>query len=359
MDENNTNHPNIEDKYTKNVLKLNFCPICGQKIPENQKGKYCIKCGVDLYYVQEHMRVPSPHNLKSLNPPISSTQRLSDDELSHLKDHKLWGAGASIGLTFAGFVSMNIIAAMVIFIIIFLNIGSGNLLDLMENPYVTIYSSLAELIFILIPVLYVGRFLKKPSLSNRFAILGFTTRGYSKIGILKEVLIGLSFAIIGIFVVLFASIFMQILLELIFGTDIVFELGGSGSEIDAIIYNADPLSLIFLIVTMILVIGTSEELLFRGFLQKGLTRTIGNRWGILVTALIFSAIHLIGIFLLILTPLAFFISFLLSFLPYLAISLLLGLLFYWRKENLIAVAITHGVYDVLTILLVFMLYNIF
>ncbi|MFW9929529.1 MAG: CPBP family intramembrane glutamic endopeptidase, partial [Candidatus Thorarchaeota archaeon] len=344
---------------TKDILKLNFCPICGQKILENQKTKYCIKCGVDLYYVQEHMRVPSPNEIKSLKPPKSPIHRISDEELFHLKDHKLWGAGASIGLTFAGFVSMNIIAAVVIFIIIFLNIGSGNLLDLIENPYVTIYSSLAELIFIVIPVLYVGRFLKKSSLSNRFVILGFTTRGYSKIGILKEVLIGLGFAIVGIFVVLFASIFMQILLELIFGTEIVFELGGSGSEIDAIIYNADPLSLVFLIVTMLLIIGTSEEVLFRGFLQKGLVRTIGNRWGILVTALIFSMIHLIGIFLLIPFPLAFLISFLLSFLPYLVISLLLGLLFYWRKENLIAVTITHGVYDALTILLVFMLYSIF
>jgi membrane protease YdiL (CAAX protease family) len=359
MDENNTNLPNIEDKSPKNVIKLKFCPICGQKIPENQKVKYCVKCGVDLYYVQEHMRVPSSKDLKSLNPPKSSTHKISDQELPHLKDRKLWGAGASIGLTFAGFVSMNIIAAVVIIMIIFLNIGSGNLLDLIVNPYVTIYSSLVELIFIVIPVLYVGQFLKKPSLSNRFAILGFTTRGYSKIGILKEVLIGLAFAIIGIFLVLFASIFIQILLELIFGTDIVFEFGSSGSEIDAIIYNADPLSIIFLIVTMILVIGTSEEVLFRGFLQKGLVRTIGNRWGILVTALIFSAIHLIGIFLLILTPIAFLISFLLSFLPYLAISLLLGLLFYWRKENLIAVIVTHGVYDALTILIVFMLYNVF
>ena len=359
MDENNTDQPNIEDISTKNVITLNFCPICGQKIPKNQKIKYCVKCGVDLYYVQEHMRVPASHDLKSLNRPKSPTHKISDEELSHLKDHKLWGAGASIGLTFAGFVSMNIIAAVAIFIIIFLNIGSGNLLDLIENPYVTIYSSLAELIFIVIPVLYVGRSLKRPSLSNRFAILGFTTRGYSKIGILKEVLIGLGFAIIGIFLVLFASIFMQILLELIFGTDIVFELGGSGSEIDAIVYNADPLSLIFLIVTMILIVGTSEEILFRGFLQKGLVRTIGNMWGILVTALIFAMIHLIGIFLLILTPFAFLISFLLSFVPYLAISLLLGLLFYWRKDNLIAVTITHGVYDALTILLVFMLYNVF
>ncbi|MFX0138471.1 MAG: hypothetical protein ACFFDN_32815, partial [Candidatus Hodarchaeota archaeon] len=37
--------------------------------------------------------------------------------------------------------------------------------------------------------------------------------------------------------------------------------------------------------------------------------------------------------------------------PYLAISLLLGYIFYWRNENLIAVIITHGLYNSLTILI--------
>ena len=338
-------------------LKYSFCPICGQQIPKNQNIKYCVRCGVDLLYIQEHRRVPSPQNLQPLRtrPP----QKITDEDLLDLKDRKLWSSAASIGVPFGAFIFMNIIAFVIIFIIIIFNISSANLFDLVTNPYVAIISSISELIFILIPVLYVRKYLKKPSLSNRFAILGFTARGYSKVGILKEIFIGISFAVAGIILVAFSSIFIEILLELLFGTEIVYEYGSSSSEIDAIIYNADVLSLILFVIIMIVVIGTSEEILFRGFMQKGLVRTIGNSWGIIITALIFSLIHLIGIFLLFFdSPTAFFISFLLSFVPYFAISLLLGLLFYWRKENLIAVMITHGLYDALTILLAFVIYNV-
>ncbi|MFX1480148.1 MAG: type II CAAX prenyl endopeptidase Rce1 family protein [Promethearchaeota archaeon] len=51
--------------------------------------------------------------------------------------------------------------------------------------------------------------------------------------------------------------------------------------------------------------------------------------------------------------------FLLSFFPYFAISLLLGWLYHWRKENLLAVMITHGVYDVLTVLIAYFLFIFF
>jgi membrane protease YdiL (CAAX protease family) len=106
---------------------------------------------------------------------------------------------------------------------------------------------------------------------------------------------------------------------------------------------------------MILVVGTSEEILFRGFLQKGLVNNLGNTTGIFITAIIFASIHLLGIFL------SYFlgaislglmiIQLFIFFFPYLAISLLLGYIFYWRNENLIAVVITHGLYNSLTILI--------
>ena len=358
MDEKIVEQKDNNDIIIEQKLKYSFCPICGQEIPKNQNIKYCVRCGVDLLYVQEHRRVPSPQNLQPLRSP--PPQKISDEELLDLKDRKLWSSAASIGVPFGAFIFMNIITFVIIFIIIILNINSANLFDLVTNPYITIISSISELIFILIPVLYVRKYLKKPSLSNRFAILGFTTRGYSTIGILKEIFIGISFALVGIFLVAFSSIFIEILLELLFGTEIIYEFGSSGGEIDAIIYNADVLSLILLVIIMIVIIGTSEEVLFRGFMQKGLVRTIGNRWGIVITALIFSLIHLIGIFLLFFdSPTGFIISFLLSFVPYFAISLLLGLLFHWRKENLIAVMITHGLYNALTIILAFMVYNVF
>jgi len=107
-----------------------------------------------------------------------------------------------------------------------------------------------------------------------------------------------------------------------------------------------------------LVIGTSEELLFRGFVQKGLVRTLGTKKGIIITALIFSLIHLIGLYL-IANPLNLLVAFILNFFPYMAISLMLGLLYYWRKENLITVMVTHGVYNGLSIIIVYLLFAVF
>ena len=358
MDDKPVNLKDNEEIQIEPKLKYSFCPICGQQIPKNQNIKFCVKCGVDLLYVQEHRRIPSPQNLQPLrSPPF---QKISDEELLNLKDRKLWSSAASIGVTFGAFIFMNIIAFVIIFIVILFNINSTNLFDLITNPYITIFSSISEVIFIIVPVLYIRKFLKNPSLNNRFALLGFTTRGYNKVGVVKEILIGITFAVAGIFLVAFSSLFIEILLEILFGTEIVYEFGTSGGDFDAIIFNADILSLILLVIIMIVIVGTTEEVLFRGFLQKGLVRTIGNRWGIIITALIFSLIHLIGIFLLFFdSPTAFVISFFLSFVPYFAISIMLGLLFYWRKENLIAVIITHGLYDAFTILLAFMVYNIF
>ena len=94
-------------------------------------------------------------------------------------------------------------------------------------------------------------------------------------------------------------------------------------------------------------------------MQKGLVRNLGAKWGIILTALIFSLIHLLGLFLIALeSPSIFIISFLISFTPYFAISLILGWLYHWRNENLIAVMITHGVYDVLVTGITFLIYGI-
>ena len=88
--------------------------------------------------------------------------------------------------------------------------------------------------------------------------------------------------------------------------------------------------------------------------MKGLTRTLGDTWGLIVTAFIFAIIHLVGLLLYILNPIVFLILFIYILAPYFAISLMLGWLYKWREENLVAVIVTHGVYNSLTILIAFL-----
>jgi membrane protease YdiL (CAAX protease family) len=359
---------NLDDS-GNNEFKWLYCPICGTRIPQIKNIIYCIKCGVDLQYINTHMRMPSRKNTRYLGPTEGISQqkfylsekpsrkKISEEELLKLEDQKLWGSAASIGITAAAYGLMTFAGILVVIIFILFTFNLENVLDFLISPYFIIITSFVELIFILVPALYVGKYLQKPTLNNRLILLGFTKKGFDKSKLAKEILIGLGFAVLGVALVLSVSFLMQIILNLIFGYQTMQDFFGTGGEVDAMIASADILSIFLLSVIMILIIGTTEEVLFRGFLQKGLVRSLGKSWGIVITALIFSSIHLIGIFLSPGSPLIFIISLLFNFFPFFAISLLLGLLFNWRKENLIAVMITHGVYDALIIILAFIVFN--
>jgi membrane protease YdiL (CAAX protease family) len=348
-----------------------FCPVCGNKIPKVQKLKFCMTCGTNLSYLKEHNRLeqeevlnpyiqPSKHTRPYTPTIFFGPKKISDDDLNDIKNQKLWGTSASIGVPIGAFLLMNFLTVGILILIIFASFDPEFLDDLLLNPYFLIFSSFFELIFILVPILYVAKFLQNPSLENRFRLLGFTTRGFERKGVLKEILLGLGFAIIGLLLVGITSFLTEIILESIFGINIVSDFSSSSSDVGLIIGSADIFSLILLSIVMILIIGTSEEILFRGFMQKGLVRSLGNKWGIVLTALIFALIHVIAIFLVgSVDPLVLVVSFFLSFIPYFAISLLLGFLYFWRNENLLAVIITHGVYDALTIIMAFLFYNLF
>ncbi|MFX1309906.1 MAG: CPBP family intramembrane glutamic endopeptidase [Promethearchaeota archaeon] len=366
---------NKEQDFTdiKNIMELHnsdwsYCPICGNEILKIQNITFCTKCGTNLKYIQQYKRLP-PRKLT--NPYIQPTQypqlhtdvifyetkKISDEEIINTKNHELWGTMVSVGVPLGAFLLMNFLTAGVVAIIIYFSFNLELVFDFLLNPYFLIFSSFFELIFILVPVFYVKRYLQNPTLENRLGLLGFTLKGFNRKGIIKEILIGLGFAVVGVLLVAIVAFSTEILLEFFFGIEIVRDLSSITSDVEIIISRADIFSLILLSIMMVLVIGTSEEILFRGFMQKGLTRSLGNKLGIIITALIFTLIHVFGIFFLDLSdPLIILISFLLSFIPFFAISLMLGLIYYWRKENLIAVIITHGVYDALTIIFAYIFY---
>ncbi|MFW9972418.1 MAG: type II CAAX prenyl endopeptidase Rce1 family protein [Candidatus Odinarchaeota archaeon] len=363
--------PNSKDNKDVTDKLWSFCPVCGKKIPKLQKLKFCINCGTDLNYIKEYKQIKSTHTKTPYNKPkkypksyITLTQydskRISDEDILNTKNIELWGIKQSIGISLGAFLLMDLITTGVLAIIIFLSFNLEALYDLASNPYFIIFSTFFELIFILVPVLYVGKYLKNPSLKNRFRLLGFTVKGLSRKGIFKEILIGLGFAVIGIILVTIVSFLTEITLEFFFGVEIIRNLSGTTSEFDILISEGNVFGLILISLVMISIVGTSEEILFRGFMQKGLMRSLGNTGGILITAFIFAMLHVLGIVLLFFdAPMFMLISFLLSFAPYIIISLLLGLIYYWRNENLIAVVLTHGVYNALTIIMAYVFYYAF
>ncbi|MFW9939739.1 MAG: CPBP family intramembrane glutamic endopeptidase [Candidatus Thorarchaeota archaeon] len=348
-------------------LDWEFCPICGNKIPKIQNLKFCMKCGTNIKYIKDYKKLPTTQSQNPYKsqvvypqyqpPPINyGLPKISDEELTNNKNYKLWGPSVSIGLPFGAFLLMNFILGGFLAFLTFFTIDMDAIYDLLSNSYFISIISVFELIFIIIPVIYVRKYLNTPTFKNALIFLGFTSKNYDKKRISKEILIGLGFAVIGVILVLSVSILIEVIIEMLFRVEIVQD----STELSGDILPPDIPSLIVFCTVMIVVIGPSEEILFRGFMQKGLVRSLGSKWGILITAFLFAMIHLIGILFFALDSLILFIiSFLLAFIPYFAISLMLGLLYQWRDENLIVNVICHGVYNTLTLILAYIFYIVF
>ncbi|MGV9173103.1 MAG: CPBP family intramembrane glutamic endopeptidase [Promethearchaeia archaeon] len=344
--------------------------------------RFCINCGTDLQYIKKFKQVPAagpknPYKSAQTRPqPQQDTppqqyskpqsyvydysyekerERIEEENIE-TTEKKLWGIGASIGIPLLAFIVMNLAVIGIMVIITLFIFDLALLMNLLTSPLFIILTSIVELLLILFPVYYVGKYLKNPTINNRFRLLGLSTKRLDNLGIVKELAIGLIFAVVGIFLVGFVSLATEFLLEFFFNIQIVSAEDVPTNDIDFVISSAEIIEIILLAIIMIGVVGPSEEILFRGFMQKGLVNRLGEIWGVLITAFIFAIIHLITlVFIAVSSPFTFVVLFILMFMPYFAISLMLGLLFRWRDQNLLAVIITHGVYNALTVILAFFL----
>lgn len=343
-------------------INWSYCPGCGIKLPQIEKLNFCTHCGLDLNYIKQHKTMPSPRQISTYKQSMPSyapqvyqkpsKTLIADDEILETEDKELWGTGASIGFPLLAFIMMNSILIGIIIAIVmstYPNLEYG--LNFVTNPLFLVFATLVELILIMFPLIWAGKNLENPTYKNRLTLLGFTAKKYDREGILKEVGIGIGFALIGIGLVVGSSIAIESFFRLFF----TFE-ESPPSDVDALITGFDILVLIIMIAMMLIIVGPCEEILFRGFMMKGLTRTLGKNPALWITAVIFAGIHVVGIlfYFLIYHPIVVLVNLVMLFVPYLAISLMLGLLYRWRNENLIAVVITHGVYNSLTIIFAFL-----
>lgn len=348
--------------------KWQFCPACGEKIPDIERIRYCVNCGLDLILLKDHKIIPehkispryqaSPGNqgygqmyYPAFRPAI---EKIPDDKIGKIKDRKLWSTLASLGIPLLAFVAMNGLLIVVMVIMIFLIPNYDLVYTITTSDYFIVISTLVELLLIIFPIFYVKKYLQRPTFKNRFELLGFTRKSFDNKQVVKEVLIGLAFAGVGLVIVAFSSVAIEIALEFLFNIEIIQGSESPVGDAEILVSSADILTLILLVMVMILIVGPSEEILFRGFMQRGLIRSLGDKAGLLITAFIFAIIHLLTLFIYIFEPFTFLIYFLMMFVPYFCISLMLGLMYNWRNENLIAVIVTHGVYNSLSLIIAFL-----
>jgi hypothetical protein len=194
--------------------------------------------------------IPTAQTQTYVYPSPYYREKLKESELFETKDKKLWSSVISILLPIIAFVVMNFAAVGLIIALTMFIWDLEFLTNFVSSPMFLIISSLVELILILFPVYYVGKYIERPTLKNRLSLLGFTSRKYDQIGILKEILIGIGASVVGIFLVGFVSAFMEFLVEFLFNVTIISD--SPSSDIDIYISSANAIELILLILIMIL-----------------------------------------------------------------------------------------------------------
>ncbi|MGD2072815.1 MAG: type II CAAX endopeptidase family protein [Candidatus Thorarchaeota archaeon] len=124
---------------------------------------------------------------------------------------------------------------------------------------------------------------------------------------------------------------------------IIFEITGGGAEGDAGLFQTSgPLEVIAWVLVMFFIVGLSEELLFRGFLQRRMDLYLRTRsknyktWSLIITSFIFAAIHLdmLGI------PTRF------------VLGLFLGYLAQKKDYSILAPTVAHGFNNAIVVVLV-------
>ena len=338
-----SNFTENEDGITKEEI-LSFCPKCGRKINWLKDLKYCIYCRNYLipYISREHI-----NEWLASDPPLTE-QELNDLYKPQIPNYvqvfepyqrKPWDWKSALGVPFLALLLQFAIGIIFILVLVFTSFP-----EVAVNPYLLLESEeimtwfllfgyIATYIFLLLPYAAAGYYLPKTATrKDKLRSIGIPIGEIGKKKIFREILIGICFAFIMSGVVIGAQYLSAYLTELIYHVPQEYLID---TDIDV-----TPASLEMLIVSIVLMfisIGPSEEILFRGFSQKGFERSMGKKSALVVTALYFTIFH---IFINFFEPWLFFYT----FIPYMSISLILGFLYYWRG-NVIACIISHALYN--------------
>ncbi len=314
----------------RNYTPPKFCMHCGAPVGA-QGARFCLICGKSLYatdrvYYEDYRKAP-----RSCVPANPDTVK--------------YPAIMALVMPVLAFLFLTAITVGIGILAIFMLPSLS--LDFIYSMEFTILGLFLELLFIVPPFLYLRKYFPPPSTKLRFQVFGLPLGREKAKKLWLEVLIGLGVGFGMVFLVTGIQWLSEGLWEAIFGSNFVSTgINGLG-ETQTGIFSGNPGQLVLIWVAMFGTVGLGEEILYRGFTQRGLVQSWGKGAGILITAMLFTLAHILpGI-----VPVQTFVVF---FFPYFAISLLLGFMREWRKGNLLACIIAHGFYNSLIITIAFM-----
>jgi membrane protease YdiL (CAAX protease family) len=256
------------------------------------------------------------------------------------KKPKTWSIGAGFAVPLCAMLGMVILAIPLTMVF------GGLTADPVGNVWFTFLVGALSLIFLILPLMWVQRYYKqKMSNKKRFEELGFPLDKYSRKELIREILLGTLFGILGVFLVWGLQFIANYLVYWIFGVNITGLMESGGVDEYDLLSPDTSLELILFVLMIFLFVGLPEEILFRGFVQRSFETKLKRPSATLLTAIYFTIFH---IFIYFLIPAIF----LFLFIPYLGISLFLGLIRNWRKD-IYAAVVAHIVYDIILTIVIY------
>ncbi len=260
------------------------------------------------------------------------------------KKKRGWRLLTGLTISFGTYVIVAL-ASLLIYIglLFFTNIDSDSILF-------NFLLSFSSIIFFIIPIMWIQRYYPGIlSIKQRLTELGIPLEKYSRKELIREILLGFLLGLLSVFLVLLLQLISYYLIKLFYHIDIYNYLEAIHFDDFLIIIPNNIFDLILFILMMSFLVGLPEEIMFRGFVQRSFENSLTKPAALVLTAVYFALFH---IFIYILQPIIFFFL----IVPYLGLSILLGLIRNWRGD-IIATIIMHLVYNSTQTFIIFIILN--
>ncbi|QEE14223.1 lysostaphin resistance A-like protein [Promethearchaeum syntrophicum] len=314
-----------------------FCSKCKQVNQKSQKTFYCIHCG---------NRFPVDRNNQLILDENNFSMKYRNDmkKIIPKKKKKKWRLLSGFTVSFGTYLAVTLVSLILFFIFsVFTNVELDSILF-------SFLISISSLLFFIIPILWIQRYYPRIlTMKQRFSELGIPLERYSRKQLIREILLGFLLGLISVFLVILLQLISYYLIKLLFHVDFYNFLEAIQFEDFALTIPDNIFELSLFILMMTFLIGFPEEIMFRGFVQRSFENSLKKPAALLLTAVYFAFFH---IFLYILQPIIFFFM----VIPYLGLSILLGLIRNWRGD-IIATIIAHIIYNCTQTFIIFLILN--
>ena len=322
-----------------------YCSNCKQANQKSQKSFFCTHCGQKFSVDEKNQVILDENNFSSIFQNVQ-VNIFNDIEVNIDPKKKKRNWRILTGFTISLVTYFSIITTSLI-----ISLGFSFLTNLdPESILVSFFASFSSLLFLIIPILWIQRYYPGVlSIKQRLSELGIPLERYSKKELIREILLGFLLGLIAVFLMLLLKLISYYLIKLIFNVDIYNYLEAIQFEGFMIQLPNNAFELILFILMMSFLIGLPEEIMFRGFVQRSFEGSLTKPAALLLNAVYFSIFH---IFIYLLQPMIFFFL----FIPYLGLSILLGMIRNWRGD-IIATIMVHVIYNITQTFILFLILN--